>query len=297
MDSMLSKSSVEKQDNGWLDLLKIILLLIVVVRHASLPDWFDRGFTLFDQVGKGIVTVTSGIVPFFFLLAGYIFFRHVPQKPDIAWFGHKYKRSVFVALIPFLIANLITLAFYAAAHQFAPDMLSGFLGDDWKNLAFIFWKGPINLSLWLVRELVLLCLIAPLIWLLVRYTWGGMVVAIGVLWYFHIVPEPLFWFTLGTAVGVLFSHFRRIPNWLERHPIRVALFGNDWAWFVFLYHYIPQIAMKKIGVALLPEVTSGGLMAVWIGNALILLLGLTLIYYLLHRFAPRVLAVLTGGNA
>ena len=53
--------------------------------------------------------------------------------------------------------------------------------------------------------------------------------------------------------------------------------------------------MKKIGVALLPEATNGGLIAVWISNALILLLGLTLIYYLLYRFAPKLLAVLTGS--
>ena len=162
-------------------------------------------------------------------------------------------------------------------------------------MAFIFWKGAVNLSLWLVRELILLCVLAPLIWLLVRYTWGGIVVIFGILWYLQIVPEPIFWFSLGTAIAFFFSRFPRCTEWLDRHPVRLALFGKDWAWFVFLYHYIPQIAMKKIGVALLPEATNGGLIAVWISNALILLLGLTLIYYLLYRFAPKLLAVLTGS--
>lgn len=295
MDTMLSKTSDVKQDNGWPDLLSLLLLLIIVIRHASLPDWFDRGFSLFDQVGKGIVTATSGIVPFFFLLTGYLYFRQMPEKPDVALFGHKYKRSLFVVLIPYLIANVTTLAIYGAVHQFAPDMLSGYLGDNWKNLVFIFWKGPVNLSLWLVRELILLCVLAPLIWLLVRYTWGGIVVIFGILWYLQIVPEPIFWFSLGTAISFFFSRFPHCKEWLDRHPVRLALFGKDWAWFVFLYHYIPQIAMKKIGVAMLPEVTSGGLLAVWIGNALILLIGLTLVYYLLYRFAPKLLAVLTGS--
>lgn len=295
MDSMLSKTSDVKQDNGWPDSLSLLLLLIIVIRHASLPDWLDRGYTLFDQVGKGIVSATSGIVPFFFLLTGYIFFRDIPKKPGVSWFGDKYKRSLFVVIIPYLIANVITWVIYVALHKLAPDMLSGFFGDDWKNILFVFWTGPINLSLWLVRELIVLCLISPLLWLLIRYSWGGVVVVIGILWYFHIVPEPLFWFSLGAALAVLLTHCQRMRGWLDRHPVRLAFLRKDWAWFVFLYHYIPQIAMKKIGVALLPEATSGGLIAVWIGNALILLIGLTLVYYLLYRFAPKLLAVLTGS--
>lgn len=293
---MLSETTGLKRDNGWLDLMKIILLLIVVFRHASLPDWFDRGFTVFDSVGKGLVTITSIIVPFFFILAGCIFFQNMPSNPGVAWFGYKYKRSIAVVLIPYLIANAITLAIYVAVQKLAPDMLSGFLGDNWKNVAFILWEGPINLSLWLVRELILLCLIAPLIWLSVRYTWGVVVVALGVLWYFHFVPEPLFWFSAGTALAILIVRIPSIKDWFDRHPIRFSSFWKDWAWFVFLYHYIPQIGMKKVGVALLPEVTSGGLLAVWIGNALILLVGLTLVYYLLYRFAPKLLALLTGGH-
>lgn len=294
MGSMLSETTGVKRDNGWLDWLKVIVLIIIVVRHASLPDWFDKGFLRFDQIGKGLVTVTEVCLPLFFILAGFIFFRHIPAKPNLSWFGQQYKRSLFVVLIPYLIANVLTLVVYLAIHKLAPDLLSGFMGDNWKNPLFIFWTGPINLSLWFVRELILLCLIAPVIWLLVRYTWGGAIVALGALWYFNKIPEPLFWFSVGVALALLLLHSYRIKEWLDKHPLRIAPFWKDWAWFVYLYHYIPQIAMKKVGLALLPEMTSGGLLAVWLGNALILLLGLTLIYYLLYRFAPKLLAVLTG---
>lgn len=296
MDPMLSKPAEIKRDNGWLDGMKILVLIIIVVRHASLPDWFDQGFTLFDRIGKGLVTVTEICLPLFFILTGYIFFRHMPQKPSMAWFGQREKRSVFVVLIPYLIANILTLLVYLSIYKLAPDLLSGFMGDNWKNPLFILWTGPINLSLWFVRELILLCLLAPLIWLAVRYTWGGFVIALGVLWYFDKIPEPLFWFSVGVAFAMLALHCHRTLAWLDRHPIRLAPFWKDWAWFVYLYHYIPQIAMKKIGLSLLPETTSGGLIAVWLGNALLLLAELTLIYYLLHRFTPKLLNVLTGGR-
>ena len=293
---MLSESTSVKRDNGWLDWIKVIVLIIIVIRHASLPDWLGHGFSLFDNIGQGLVTVTEVCLPLFFILAGYIYFRHVPTKPGLSWFGQRYKSSLFVVLIPYLIANVLTLIVYLAIHQFAPDLLSGFMGDNWKDPLFIFWKGPINLSLWFVRELILLCLLSPLIWLLVRYTWGGAVVVLGALWYFGKIPEPLFWFSMGVALAMLVMKCLRIQAWLDQHPLRFAPFWKDWAWFVYLYHYIPQIAMKKVGLALLPETTSGGLLAVWFGNALILLLGLTFIYYLLYRFAPKLLTVLTGGH-
>ena len=141
MGSMLSETTGVKRDNGWLDWLKVIVLIIIVVRHASLPDWFDKGFLRFDQIGKGLVTVTEVCLPLFFILAGFIFFRHIPAKPNLSWFGQQYKRSLFVVLIPYLIANVLTLVVYLAIHKLAPDLLSGFMGDNWKNPLFIFWTG------------------------------------------------------------------------------------------------------------------------------------------------------------
>lgn len=293
---MLSETTAIKKDNGWFDWMKIIVLIIIVVRHASLPDWFDQGYALFDKIGKGLVAVTEICLPLFFIVAGYTFFRYVPPKPAITWFGHQYRRSFAVVLIPYLIVNILTFFVYLAVHQVAPDLLSGFMGDQWKNPVFIFWTGPINLSLWFVRELILLCLLSPLIWLLVRYSWGSVILLFGILWHFHFIPEPLFWFSLGVGIAILLSHSHRIKAWMNQHPVKLALFWKDWAWFVYLYHYIPQIAMKKVGVALLPKVTSGGLIAVWLCNAILLLAGLTLVYYVLHRFTPKLLNVLTGGQ-
>ena len=53
MDEMLSKTDGVKRDNTWLFLLMVIETVIIVVRHASMPDWFDQGYHMFDLIGKG----------------------------------------------------------------------------------------------------------------------------------------------------------------------------------------------------------------------------------------------------
>lgn len=296
MDAMLSQTNGVKRDNSWLYLLMVIETVIIVVRHASMPDWFDQGYHTFDLIGKGIVWITEICLPLFFILCGYVFFRGIDKIPKPAWFAQRYKSVLLSLVIPYLIANILSLAVYLLAYKFAPSAMSGFMGDNWKDPLFIFWKGPVNLSLWFLRELFIICLLSPLIYLLVRYTWGIGVIAVGLLWGFHLVPEPLFWFTLGATPAILCLHSRRFETWMARHPVRIAADCPRWCFFIYLYHYLPQIAMKKVGVALLPEINSAGLLAVWICNALILLGGLSLIYVLLRRFTPKLLSVLAGGS-
>ena len=292
---MFPKSSVVKRDNTWLYLVEILVLVIVVVRHASMPDWFDRGYPAFDAFGKGIIWATEICLPAFFILAGYLFFRGVPKRPEPAWFGKKYLCGLKVLVIPYLIANLLSWFVYAAAYKFAPSLMSGFLEGSWTDPLFIFWKGPINMSLWFMREVIVAFLVFPLIYLLVRYTWGIAVVALGVLWGFHLAPEPLFWFALGSSLAILPLHSRRLGDWMGRHPLRIGADCLNGCYFIYLYHYLPQIAMKKVGIMLLPGINSAGLIAVWICNALILLAGLFAIYLLLRRFAPKLLALLVGS--
>lgn len=285
-----------KKDSAWIDLLKIILTVGIVVRHASMPEWFDRGLAAYDLVGKALVRITEICVPLFFYLSGYLFFRGVTRNPGIAWFGNKLKRRLTSLLVPYLIANCVAWLIFAAANRWTPGMLSGFLGDSWKDPLFVFWKGPVNLSLWFVRELIVACLLSPLIWLAVRYTWGVAVIALGVLWGLHIGPAPIFFFALGAAAPILQLHATIIETWQTRHPIRIAPSWRAWCFFIYLYHYLLLIATKKTLVALLHPSGSMALLAIWLGSAALVLIILTLLYFAMRRFTPKILSVLVGGK-
>ena len=333
---MLSPFAVIKQNIAWLDLLKVALTVGIVLRHASLPD-IDPSFTVFGAISKGIIQLTELCVPLFFVISGYLFFLNVPEKPTLAWFGDKLWKRVFSLLIPYLIANVLAFAFYWLAMRYMPSMVSGFFGDNWKNPLYVFWTGPINLSLWFIRDLIIACVCAPLIYLLLHYTrWWG-VLALGLLWFFgYQRPWTNFFFTLGAGLALFkvdveghccsmgpwmvlaficafFFYFRNetgiefviltglpVCVWAASALVKIGWQTNikwrGWAFFIYLYHYIPMIGAKKALVQFIHPSNDFALIAIYLSGAVVVLCFLTLLYFGLRKLAPRLLSFLVGGK-
>ena len=157
MDTVLQQPVGPIKGGNRLDILRVLLTVGIVCRHATSENL------------QPVVWVTEICVPLFFVMSGYLFFRNTPERPSVGWFRNKIQSRFFTLLIPYLIANIIAWLCYFFAIREVPSMVSGFLGDKWKNPLFVFWTGPINLSLWFIRELILLVLLSPLIYFLLRY--------------------------------------------------------------------------------------------------------------------------------
>lgn len=283
MDAVLQQSSATVKQGNRIDVLRVLLTVGIVCRHAT-----SENLSL-------VVWVTSVCVPAFFALSGYLFFCNAPQKPALGWFGKKYKSRFFTLVIPYLLAVVIAWICYFCAMKLAPALVSGeFFADRWKNPLFVFWTGPINLSLWFIRELIVLVILSPLIWLLVRYTtWFG-VLALGILWAFKLGgPEPLFFFSAGACLGV--HKMAPVERWLHLSS-RIPTSSRAWSYFIYLYHYLFLIGVKK-GLALLLH--PAGVWAdtgVWLASVVIVLAVLTGGYILMRRIAPRLTGLLVGGK-
>ena len=277
-----------------IDLLKLILTVGIVFRHAELVGLEGRSDT-FDLLNRGMMLITEVCVPLFFVLSGFLYFRNVPKEPDVKFFWGKTRSRVFSLLIPYLIANTVAFVCYWLAYRYAPDMMSGFFGDDWKNPLFVFWTGPVNLSLWFIRDLIIACIMAPAIYLLVRYTriWG--VLALAAVWFF-VASSPWYnlWFTLGAWAAV--CQGGRADRLLGAVRCRVPADAAAWCFFIDLYHYIPVIALKKLLGQTLDPHSFLSLTGVYLAVALLTLALLTGLYYLGKHLAPRVTGVLVGGK-
>ena len=278
----------------FIDLLKLILTVGIVFRHAELVGLQGRSET-FDLLSRGMMLITEVCVPLFFVLSGFLYFRNVPKNPDVEFFWKKTRSRVFTLLIPYLIANVIAFVCYWLAQRFAPGMMSGYFGDDWRNPLFIFWTGPVNMSLWFIRDLIIACLVAPLIWILVRYTriWG--VLAMGAVWIW-IGGSPLYnvWFTIGAWAAV--CQGENTCRLLGKVDCRVPAQAAAWCFFVYLYHYIPIISIKKLlGVVFDPSGTLA-LIGTYLLTAILTLGIVTGLFILLKKFFPRLTGVLIGGK-
>ena len=277
-----------------IDLLKVLLTIGIVFRHAELVGLEGRS-EAFDCFSRGMMMVTSICVPLFFVLSGYLYFHNVPARPDAKYFLGKSRKRVFSLVIPYVIANIFAFLCYWAAYRYAPGMMSGFFGDSWKNPLFIFWTGPVNMSLWFIRDLIIACLMAPLIYLLVRYTriWG--VLALGVIWFSgYSSPWYNLYFTLGAWAAVCQQD--ATDRLLGKVHCRVPAAAAAWCFFIYLYHYILVIALKKgLAVALDPA-TTWTLLGVYFATALVTLGVLTGLFLLMKKVFPRVTGVLVGGK-
>ena len=275
-----------------LDLLRVLLTVGIVCRHATTEN-LAASTPAFDTFSRIVIFITEVCVPLFFAISGYLFFRNTPEKPDVKWFWGKISSRFFTLVIPYLIAVIVAWGCYYFAIREVPSMVSGFFGDNWKDPLFVFWKGPINMSLWFIRELIVLVIVSPVVYLLVRYlSWLG-VLALGVLWAFKIGPAPAFFFSAGACLGV--HRITPVEHWLMA-PGRFDTRSRAWTYFIYLYHYLLVVGVKK-GLALLlhPEGTLA-LVGVWLASIVIVLGLLTALYSGMRRLLPGFTSFIVGGK-
>ena len=278
----------------FIDLVKVVLTVGIVFRHAELVGLEGRSAS-FDLFSRGMMGLTSICVPLFFVLSGFLYFHNVPSRVDARYFLRKSRSRIFSLIIPYLIANCFAFACYWAAFRYAPSMMSGFFGDDWKKPLFIFWTGPVNMSLWFIRDLIIACLCAPLFYLLVRYTriWG--LLALAAVWFF---VGGSHWYNLWFAIGAWAAVCQgpQVERLLGGIHCKVPAHAAAWCFFIYLYHYLLVIALKKGLTAAIDPSSTWILLGVYFTAALVTLAVLTGLFLLMKRFMPRVTGVLVGGK-
>lgn len=281
-----------------IDWLKVLLTVGIVLRHSELLDQLGRS-AAFDAFDKGMMALTEICVPLFFILSGFLYFRDTPSRPDAGFFWRKLRSRYRSLLLPYLIANAVAFGVYWAAYRWAPQMMSGFLGTDWKNPVFIFWTGPVNLSLWFIRDLFIAVLMAPVLWLIIRYTRFFGVLAIWAAGHFLGTGQWLnFYFALGAWLAVWKPSWMAKPDeLLFRDRLRpLTASWQAWCFFIYLYHYLFTLTLKKILPLWIAPGGGWSLLGTFLLVAGLTLSVLTGVYRLLKKIAPSGLNLLTGGK-
>lgn len=281
-----------------IDLLKILLTVGIVFLHAELRNELGNSYA-FDIFNRTVTGVMKVCVPLFFVLSGFLYFRNTPSQPDLRFFWKKLRRRLYSLLLPYLFANAVAFLVYWAAYRWAPQSMSGFLGDNWKNPLFIFWTGPVNISLWFIRDLLIAVLFAPLTWLLVRYAriWGVLALAV-VCHCWGMRPWYNLYFVLGAWLALWHASWVTAADTLLlrcRIPAAPAS-GQAWCFFIYLYHYLFTLTLKKALPQWLHPDGFWGLLGVYLSVVLLTLAFLTGVFFLLKKTLPRLLNVLTGGK-
>ncbi len=242
------------------DALKWILALLVVcdhfIRAALMPHAATKIMPVTVAVSDFVVAFIKDYqVPLFFLMSGYLFCS------SFKFCAKEYRRKIKSRLYSLGIPYLIFIVYGAAVTLLADYLLmghpSGLMHHPIEMLTGFNLKYPINVPLWYIRDLMVLCLAAPLIHLLLQKSRGWILLA-AALWYIFSVPVNTiihfavgaFFFSAGYLLrmyGTDIVHYSRkmLPVLLPTYLILATVLMMGW-----IKEYPINIWLKNFNICL-----------------------------------------------
>ena len=113
-------------------------------------------------------TLVKVAVPVFFIMSGYLFFANV-DKWDVTTYKKKILRRIKTLLLPYLIWNLLMAV---KLKTFSMSMFWAYWNPAGKQIDWFeheqLMTAPANMPLWFLRDLMVVSLLTPIIYILVR---------------------------------------------------------------------------------------------------------------------------------
>ncbi len=233
-DSLLSKT---------ISYLRFPLIVGVVLIHGNILVMNIQGTVIrYDRwpIVAFVINLFSSVfadicVPLFFFISGFLFFFNSDFSKEI-YLG-KLKKRVKTLLVPYLIWNFVgfmilliqvhpkVIRFFPLLKEYRVDITS-FLSSFWVTNLPISMSGPanpINTPLWFIRDLMVLVLLSPIIWWLIKRLKLGTIIVLGIIWFFTLgdkfgfpglCHQSLFFFPLGAYFGInRFNFVGMISKW------------------------------------------------------------------------------------
>lgn len=249
-----------------LKLLSAVAILLVLYIHSGFHEDEIMGMALNHDTQELISTMIGRCaVPLFYTISGYLFFLKVPN--GLRSITEKMQKRVHTLLIPYIITALFYVAFQVlinsipATSKFVNSSILPVLQQSWLRvlLAIFYDYGggvPLAFHLWFVRDLLILVLLSPLWYTMLRYLGWWWVLLAFLPAYTNLGGVPsfaLFWFSLG---GALTKH-----TIAAKHPkLGLGLLGIFLSLCVFQL-FTPEVALwqyVRIPIILL------GIAALWL---------------------------------
>jgi len=247
-------------------ILSIFSMIMVVYIHAySLNVSFENvDYAMSYKTNSFIQNfISQGItrcaVPLFFLMSGFLFFQRF--IPSINCFVYKIRKRIKTLLFPYLFWSLYGLFLYYIL-QLMPVDKSFFTNELIKNYSCCqffdtLFFHPIPYQFWFIRDLMLLVIVSPLIFLLIKIYYI-VIPILFVLWvsptYFAIVSiESILFFFLGAFFALKKVKHQNV--FLTKYWLVLLLV---WFSFILLKFLCPYVWIHKVQICL-------GILTVWYG--------------------------------
>ena len=280
-----------------IELLRFPLALAVVYLHcggtvdtAPYRDGLNTNFSDLLCITVSHV-ITHVAVPSFFLISGYLYFKE--GKINYSLYHAKIQKRFYTLFLPYILSNFIPFLFVLFKR-----IGGGILNGTWENVILylnsteyvhLFWdieplnltsqnllgistplSGPINFPLWYLRDLILLTVFSPLIYLLLKYgrkytIFILLICYISGIWITNkILPiTGVFFFSLGAY----FSLFK--IDFLNSRIMKSVIFKTLAVMFLIIAVYYDGMNTYLGTIAYKLFICTGVFMTFYIGNKMV----------------------------
>jgi fucose 4-O-acetylase-like acetyltransferase len=240
---------MQKVQSEVIDSLRLPLIIGVIFAHnyastVTIPgmEFGNSGYLPVYHICSELFSQVLGKVPvrLFFFISGFLFFLNADF--DKQCYTRKLKNRLKTLLIPYLFWNISTLIFYFIISNI--PLFNAFLNGDFEfSLRYILeslWGKydettgmtyPISGPFWFIRDLMVVVILTPLIFLYVKKTKLYGVILLGILWFFGwwfgfagthgLSITALFFFTLGAWFSI---NGRRVVYDTDKNKIKYFFF-------------------------------------------------------------------------
>lgn len=214
--------------------LRFPLIFLIVMLHCYSVQGLEGSHeTYFKVLYPFSLWLGETGVPGFFVISGFLFF--LSKKS----YSQKIKARVHTLLIPYILWNLFMLALYGIAYAigYPQNINGGSLADfQFTDYLRLFWdRGsyengnfvPILCPLWYIRNLLIMSILSPLMYYIIRYVRELFLIAITFWWLttYHnaFIPQTILFFSLGAYFSIFDINPLKIVS--ENKTIVLFLFG------------------------------------------------------------------------
>lgn len=203
-----------------------VLMIMVVFIHSYNIDikqgseilYFEKDYNWLIQnfISNGLTRIA---VPLFFLISGYLFV--LDRKTHFSDFILKIRKRAKTLLLPYLIWAFLGLLLYFVLQSipqsqpfFTKKLIKDYTFLEWLNAIF---NEPIPYQLWFLKDLIVLVILSPIIYFLVKKLKLFFLAAIFVFWIFSqdtifLTSEALLFFSIGLYIGYYNSEIINLQN-------------------------------------------------------------------------------------
>lgn len=208
-----SAQNLEERQSVLIKAMRFPLIVLVVFAHSvgTYPsptvEWSLDGWNIFHFVSEMLSRHLFSIgTCWFFVFSGYLFLRYLKEDDfGFQWVTAKWKKRFWNLLVPYLLWNL-----FAVLSVIVKNFLFRLFGLEQDPIQggplYWFFTGPADFPLWFMRDLMLLTLIAPLMYLVFKkFKW----LSLAALFIIYLSPwnpsiptmRSIFFFSIGAWLG------------------------------------------------------------------------------------------------